>query len=422
MKLTKLLFVVLLGTAMVGCQNQKEQVMPSAEITKPVEKIYGLDDVRSQNGILIFENEKHFADAIDQLQAMPQEKRREWEMLRNFTSQTTIYENVGWADEKVERELIEANSTLSQEEFLKKYPVTVHSEEYYAAIRKGVIKAIIEGDYDIYELTTINPVNAVVLNEIGAAMIGNELTQYTNTQIKHLSGATIDEITTLSKLTESGDRLKIADFGKQERNIINGYNWIENSATVNFGFNRRAKFSVNYSVSTFGNYMTAPARCDNDQTDLCIEQDIVYFIEGKAFKRNFWGTWVDETTASNWLMQQLSWHYHYGYAMLGQPISGGPLCLTLLSNTLKTDVGENYILNSNNAYWWGNQTVTLGILAVTLNRNLRPNGRFRIPYTGVAVVPSGYTLVQSYFSTTVNITSLLATIKCDGNSLGTLTH
>lgn len=65
MKLTKLLFVVLLVTAIVGCQNQKEQVMPSAETPKPVEKIYGLDDVRSQNGILIFENEQHFADAID---------------------------------------------------------------------------------------------------------------------------------------------------------------------------------------------------------------------------------------------------------------------------------------------------------------------------------------------------------------------
>ena len=185
-------------------------------------------------------------------------------------------------------------------------------------------------------------------------------------------------------------------------------------------FSRKASFQVSYATSTFGNFITAPARCDNDQSNICVEQDIVYFISGEAQKRNFWGKWVDETFASSWLMPQLSWHYYYGYAMLATQ-NGGALCSSLIFNGTKTDIGDLYILNQNNAYWWGGQNTNLVITSVKLDRNLRPNGSFLVP-ANVIAIPPGYSSLQAYFTTPVNISSMVAGVKCDGYSLGMVTH
>lgn len=356
---------------------------------------------------------------------MPQEKRREWEMLRNFTSQTTIYENVGWADEKVERELIEANSNLSQEEFLKKYPVTVHSEEYYAAIRKGIIKAIIEGDRNSYELTTINPVTAIALNEKGVTMIGDELTQYTTTQIKRLSNANIIEAETLIKEDKASERLTIADFST-ERNLLNSVSWNITKPWVSLSLVRQARIMVNYQITYQGYTQPPTSRCGNDQSNLCNYFSIVYFIKGESEKKNLWNQWVAGTATFNWLANPLSWHYYYGYSMLALP-TNGPLCYDLaIDNQNITDQGEAYMNTTNNAYWWPG-TSTLGVVtAVSFNKNLRPNGNFSVPYPylGVASVPTGYNpnSIIPYFSAPVNISSLLAKVTCDGTDLGTITN
>lgn len=250
--------------AMKPVENNQQEVISSHQLS--------LADVKSEEGVLIFQDWEHVNRVTDELASIGFNEELAFEKKHNFKSQRIILEEVMYEEERIEEEYVLANAGVYEGLNIPK------SQAYQEAFRKGLLT--VEADTDeehIYYLSVLDPTLSRVLNEEGFIMVGTVLWQYTSTQIKECSTCKIQDRANLGNITATNDDETIKTY-TLDRNLRLYNNWDKIRILWDApSSDRRARYS------RYGYAMT------NDNCESCF-MIVKYYLHNEA-QRKRWGTW-----------------------------------------------------------------------------------------------------------------------------------
>lgn len=162
------------------------------------------EDVEVINGYLAFKSKESYIAITDSISYFSDTERAEWEESIGFESQRNIVTNVIQEEMKADsiNELKYKNVDISNIDINDTY-----SEAYKTALEKGIIKLIDPGTEDEYwDYAVFNKTYIDFINEDGLFAIGDTLYQVTNTCLKIMKNADLNNPQALLNANEpTGD-------------------------------------------------------------------------------------------------------------------------------------------------------------------------------------------------------------------------
>jgi hypothetical protein len=264
--------VLLASAAFFGC-GKDAIIEPINEVqtAKPIE--LSIEDVKSEDGILIFDSWEH----LNRVNQALSEKGYEAELIfgrkHNFKSQNVILKEVMFAEEQIEEEYVMANNGNYEGLRIPK------SQTYTDALNKGLL--IVTEDSDTahsYHLSVLDPTISRLINEDGFVMVGTELWEHNDKQIKFCKDCTIKDKERLAQATITNDDETIITFtvNKSSR-LLNSWDgshidrWEEESST------KRAQYWRSGWSQSSANCQTCFILCK-------------YYLNNQAQQKK-WGNW-----------------------------------------------------------------------------------------------------------------------------------
>ena len=177
------LLITTIGIAVVGCK--KENI-------KPVEKqntlVYSQDqpmidmpDIQQKDGMLVFETQEEFYNAINKFGSMSAQQRIDWGVQNDFKTQKIIFDEICIAENDFDRQYFEGideKATLEELENLNR-PIKF-SNEYNEYLSKGFINQVVSDSGYSFNLNVLNPLMSNVLNEWSKCLVNDTLYYYSN--------------------------------------------------------------------------------------------------------------------------------------------------------------------------------------------------------------------------------------------------
>lgn len=240
--------------------------------TTPIPTQLSINDVKSEDGILIFDSWEHLNNVNTVLMNEGYEAELALGQKHGFTSQNVILQEVMLAEERIEEEYIMANNGNYEGLRIPK------SQAYKDALNNDLL--IVQEDSDTahsYYLSVLDPTISRLINKEGFVMVGTELWQHTDTQIKFCKDCTVKNKERLARATITNDDETIVTF-TVNLNSRSENNW--SSPYPNYtptGNNKQARYiRVGFSQ-----------RSDNCQTCFIICN---YYLRNQAQQKK-WGKW-----------------------------------------------------------------------------------------------------------------------------------
>jgi hypothetical protein len=268
---------ILLSVLVFFSCEKETMVEPTKEVTTTTPTQLSINDVKSEDGILIFDSWEHLNEVNTVLRDKGYEAELQFGEKHNFTSQNVILQEVMLAEERIEEEYITANNGNYEGLRIPK------SQAYQDALQKGLLN--VEEDSDTahtYYLSVLNPTISRLMNEEGFVMVGTELWQHTNTQIKFCKDCTIKDKELLARATITNDDETIVTFTKNRNSrLINDWSNYQ-PAWQEFGYKRgRNRKRARY------NRIGWSEKSDNCQTCFI---NCTYYLNNQA-QTYEWGKW-----------------------------------------------------------------------------------------------------------------------------------
>jgi hypothetical protein len=198
--------VLLASAFFFGCAKDAI-IEPVNEVqnAKPIE--LSIEDVKSEDGILIFDSWEHLNRVNQELSEKGYEAELTFGRKHNFKSQNVILKEVMFEEEKIEEEYVMANNGNFEGLRIPK------SQAYEDALNKGLL--IVQEDSDTahsYYLSVLDPTISRLINEDGFVMVGTELWEHNDKQIKFCTNCEIKDKERLARTTITNDDETIITF------------------------------------------------------------------------------------------------------------------------------------------------------------------------------------------------------------------
>jgi hypothetical protein len=246
-----------------ACQKDELEINESQNADKFEEK----KDIIGRNGVLIFPNNESLDRTLKAISSMDEEERRVWEGKYSFTSQLSIFNDIVFAESKLD----EPYENMSEEELKNTPPPPLHSKTYYTYLSEGVIKEFKLNDgTEIYDYSTCAPCLAAILNAEGIYAVGDTMYQFTQMERKEWVNCDFDNKEKLINTHVDSDEIKV-DMKLKSTTVKYG------DFRYDSGGKRRIRIGVNFSSSLY------------------FESGKIWkythWIEVQSQKKNFWGNW-----------------------------------------------------------------------------------------------------------------------------------
>lgn len=145
-----LLTAVLIFTS---CEKKEEELIQKDDLQIENTENFGLSDVKSEQGIPVFANDKHFESVLEELQKMKQEEREAWEKQTGFVSMKTVFDRISLAEAKMN----DYYESMTEAEFMQlkqKGEVKEYSDIAKKYIKDDFIKVLKLGDSEHLDYTS----------------------------------------------------------------------------------------------------------------------------------------------------------------------------------------------------------------------------------------------------------------------------
>lgn len=338
------MFILLLATSLLACKKENQKNLNTGIKEQPF-----TENVKSENGILIFENEAHLNFELDRLINLKFENRLEFENKLNFCSLATIDKMINDAENMNKESFFKnVDPNLSVQDYENKGLYYDHSNLFKDYLAKGVIERFEYKDKSVgFSLSVKNLVYHFVLNEDGKIIVGNKLLVFKN-----------DETTI---------------FDKNTKELIDSFSLAENVAKLNNQFNFIKRINTSDALFNDGKYWRYDPNLGNNYryyaqavfsssfTTTTLSQ--TYYWVARAEKKSF-GTWSTNNNYKPIWGISASWLYEYWAIFPGASYG-----------TLRQ--GSNYPLPNSS----GNAISPYSLSNLGTNytvRNMHPNGFYSI--------------------------------------------
>jgi hypothetical protein len=238
-----------------------------------------------KDGMLVFQNNKDFINALHILTNAPRKEVDAWEKNIGFTSQRSIFQQIV-ADELA---LDEQYEGMTDSELSQMQPPESHSSSYYYYLDKDIIKLFDEGTEDeSYNYSICDPSLAKIVNEDGMMAVSGVIYQYTSNRIKRINDNDFSKISLLKKVNESSPVDNITVEMYPEANVSRGVS----NRTVSSGWKTSGK-KKRYRLSL---YFTSDQYLANGTM-----WKVTYNINFQCQEKNFWGNWKYKSAPKTWI-------------------------------------------------------------------------------------------------------------------------
>jgi len=216
-KLNKyVLGIFVFTTLLTGCDKNEDQF---ASIEPQKNEVGYL----VRDGYLAFDSRESFRKSINKIVNQSEIERNKWEQKIGFVSQQRIAENV--INEELKKDSINRikfadtdlspskNTDYNSEAFKKALSLVsksdLHSNAYYEALSKGVIKLIDEGtENEYWDFSVFSSCYVNFINEDGLYAVADTLYQVTNNGIKAIKYSDSSSKITILNVTKPSNNVK----------------------------------------------------------------------------------------------------------------------------------------------------------------------------------------------------------------------
>ena len=223
--LISFLIIVLAGCFFTSCE--KSPIVPTVteEVPAPTTTI-ALDDVKVQDGMLVFKSQEHLYTTINTFAAMSADDRMAWGEQNQVKTQRIILDEITEAQIAFEAEYYQGiEPGLSLEELQRAgVPVEV-CDLYKEYLQKGIITQVQEEDgFYSYHLSLQSPSLVFIANEQGNYIVNDSIYLRTNNflALKKYEGKADIELLQRADQIES-DAIIYFDFSEQNRTTHSFY-------------------------------------------------------------------------------------------------------------------------------------------------------------------------------------------------------
>jgi hypothetical protein len=217
-------FILLLATSLLACKKENQKNLNTGIKEQPF-----TENVKSENGILIFENEAHLLNELEVLSELTFEEKLEFENKLNFRSLNTI------------KQLINNAEIKHQEEFYQGIDPNLRIEEYEsmglyydntAIFKENLDKEVIEIIYEkdgssSFELTVKSPGFDCVLNENGEVIVGENVFKF-HTFFLTITNRNNNQILNIINMAQASE--------KMVSNWSQGGTWMYDGSTKRYNY------------------------------------------------------------------------------------------------------------------------------------------------------------------------------------------
>jgi len=254
-KMTSYILVIISLTLVIsGCSDNIDEI--NTDLTTQNSKGFVVE-----NGFLKFESRETFGNSINKIINKSDSERNKWEKEIGFLSQQRIVDNI--INEELKKDSInrtkfsntdlspKRNTGYNSEKFKRALSLVsesdFHSDAYYQALSKGVIKLIDKGTEDEYwDFSVFSSCYVSFINEDGLYAIADTLYQVTNNGIKAIEYSEKNWKDAVFKIKNSTENVKFrSPIQKINSPGVITSGWVSNNAWI---FPKRIKIDVELSV------------------------------------------------------------------------------------------------------------------------------------------------------------------------------
>ncbi len=255
-------FSILLAASVLGCKKEKPQVAVNAVNEIKEEKI--TQPVKSENGVLIFENYAHLNQEIDKLSKLNSNERIALENKLGFQSLATIESKITESEIAHQEEFfkgVDPNLSVSEYESMNLF--YENTSIFKENLEAGIIEKHVDKKGDIsFCLSMKNAPYIFVLGADSKVIVGDELLVLNNLETKIYSVKT-GELLRTSSVSFGTEKLNGEfDIDKGTYNTSTNSRWLTDPAkNSNYRYYANVIFTSNFTIEILNQtfYWTARA-------------------------------------------------------------------------------------------------------------------------------------------------------------------
>jgi hypothetical protein len=305
--LLKAVTYAMAGSSLLSSCEKKSasEVAPTSAV---VSDVMSSKDVVLKDGVLVFKDRKAMKNFNSYLNAKGVDYANQWEKSLGFESMAHILRTVTAAENKLEEDFLKgkSDSELAQ---LRNMPAP-HSALYTKWVSAGTLRVVKDATgAESFGVNASHDLFTNVLNSEGIVAFGDTVYQFKGHDMK-MTTKGLANLVALQSATQS-DRVR--QIVVKENLFPNEQRAVQASGTANrIVYNAPTKETVNQfaskekitmRVSLYSNLL------DTSLPDVFRENDVDFWYEAEAEKKNFWGNWnkVDNGSGISGLTANYSW-------------------------------------------------------------------------------------------------------------------